>query len=102
MTVLVLLAALCSTAWATPRNFPANALRGVFTATVFPQVMINGQTMQLAPGAKIYNQQNMILMHTNLINSAVVVNYTLDNMGFVSRVWILTDEEAAITLPTRQ
>ena len=101
-TVLVLLAALCSTAWAVPRNFPANALRGVFTATMYPQVVINGQTRQLAPGAKIYSQQNTILMHTNLTSSAVVVNYTVDNMGFVNRVWILTNEEAAQTLPTQQ
>ena len=102
MTVLVLLAALCSVAWAAPRNFPPNALRGVFTATVYPQVMINGQTMQLSPGAKIYNQQNMIMMHTNLVNSSVIVNYTIDGMGFVDRVWILTDEEIALVLPTQQ
>ncbi|HEX7644440.1 MAG TPA: hypothetical protein VF472_19705 [Burkholderiaceae bacterium] len=102
VTLLVLLAALCSTAWAAPRNFPANTLRGTFTATVYPQVVINGKTMQLAPGAKIYSQQNTILMHTNLTGSALVVNYTVDNMGFVNRVWILTNEEAALTLPTQQ
>ena len=50
VTVLVLLAALCMTiesGWASPppRNFPANAMRGVLTATVYPQIVINGQTM---------------------------------------------------------
>ena len=102
VTVLVLLATLCGTAWATPRNFPVNALRGVFTATMYPQVVINGQTMQLAPGAKIYSQQNTILMHTSLTNSALIVNYTIDNMGFVNRVWVLTREEAALKLPSQQ
>jgi hypothetical protein len=105
VTVLVLLVTLylaMDSAWAAPRNFPANAMRGVFTATVYPQVTINGQAMQLAPGAKIFSQQNTILMHTNLVNSAVIVNYTLDAQGYVSRVWILTQEELALPPPQQQ
>ena len=107
MTVLVLLAALCMTAGAAlaspaPRTFPANAMRGVFTATVYPQVTINNQAMTLAPGAKIYSRQNTIVMHTTLVNTTLVVNYTLDFQGYVNRVWILTREEAELVLPTQQ
>ncbi len=100
VTVLVLLASLCMAigpAWAAPRPFPTNALRGVLTATIYPQVTINGQTMVLSPGAKIYSQQNTIVMHTTLINSAVIVNYTVDAQGYVDRVWILTNEELNAT-----
>ena len=102
VTMLVLLATFClsvHSAWAVPRNFPANTLRGVLTTTVFPQVTINGQAMQLAPGAKIYSQQNTILVHTNLTGSTVIVNYTVDAQGYVSRVWILTQEELALPPP---
>jgi len=105
MTVLVLLAALCmaaGSAWATPRTFPANAMRGVFTATVYPQVVINNQTATLAPGAKIYSRENTIVMHTTLVNKTLLVNYTLDVQGYVNRVWILTREEADLVLPTQQ
>lgn len=105
VTMLVLLATFClatNAAWAAPRNFPANTQRGVLTATVFPQVTINGQVMQMAPGAKIYSQQNTILMHTNLLGSTVIVNYTLDPMGYVSRIWILTQEELALPPPQQQ
>ena len=105
VTVLVLLAALCTaigSAWAAPRTFPANAMRGVLTATVYPQVVINGQTMVLAPGAKIYSKQNTIVIHTTLVNSEVLVNFTIDGQGYVNRVWILTREEAELLLPTQQ
>ncbi len=107
VTMLVLLAALCMTiesGWASPppRNFPANAMRGVLTATVYPQIVINGQTMVLAPGAKIYSRQNTIVMHSTLANTAVVVNYTIDAQGYVNRAWILTREEAELVLPTQQ
>ena len=103
VTALVLLAALGATpSWAMPRTFPANAMRAAFTATVYPQVVINGQTMQLAPGAKIYSQQNTIVMHTTLVNSSLIVNYTLDAQGYVNRVWILTNEELALPPPQPQ
>jgi hypothetical protein len=98
MGVLLLAAGLMisfASAWATPRNFPANAQRGVLTATVYPQILIDGQTRVLSPGAKIFGQQNTIVMHSTLVNSAVIVNYTIDNQGYVDRVWILTNEELA-------
>ncbi len=100
VTVLVLLAVLCmavESAWATPRPFPANAMRGVLTATTYPQVVINGQTMVLAPGAKIYSEKNMIVMHTTLVNREAIVNFTVDAQGYVNRVWILTYEELNAT-----
>ena len=96
VTVLFLILGLMasmSPAWATPRTFPANTMRGTLTAAVFPQVVINGNTMNLAPGAKIFNQQNLVVLHSALVNQTVIVNYTVDTLGYVNRVWVLTNEE---------
>ena len=82
-------------ALATPRNFPVTAKRGVLSAGVFPQVVIDGQAQTLAPGAKILGEQNTIIMPSNLMNKAFAVNYTVDRQGFIDRVWILTSEELA-------
>ena len=89
------LAVSLTSAWAAPRTFPANAQVGIIAATVYPQVTINGQTMVLAPGAKIYGKQNTIVMHSTLVNTTAVVKYTIDRMGYIDRAWILTDEELA-------
>jgi hypothetical protein len=89
----LLLAAVTFSALAVPRNFPANALRGVLTATNYPQVMIDGQTQTLAPGAKILSPKNTIVMHSTLTNGNYVVNYTVDRLGMIDKVWILTHEE---------
>jgi hypothetical protein len=80
-------------AMAAPRSFPANAKRGVLTADVFPQVVIDGQIQRLSPGAKIISQKNTIVMTSVLMNNAYTVNYTVDAQGFIDRIWILTDEE---------
>jgi hypothetical protein len=94
---LLLAIATCSVL-AVPRNFPTTAMRGVLTATMYPQVTINGQVLTLSPGAKIISQQNTIVMHSTLTNGNYVVNYTLDRFGMIDKVWILTPEEQAQTL----
>lgn len=91
----LLLAIATVTALATPRNFPAGAKRGVLTIATFPQVMIDGQVQTLSPGAKIISTQNTIMMHSNLMNNAYVVNYTIDRLGNIDKIWILTNEELA-------
>jgi len=84
-------------ALATPRVFPANVKRGVLSADVFPQVLINGQMQRLSPGAKIIGKQNTIILTSVLMNNAYTVNYTVDAQGFIDRIWILTDEELAVS-----
>lgn len=83
-------------AWAAPRTFPATAQCGTMVATVYPQVQIDGKTMLLSPGAKIFSRQNTIVMHSTLLNNALVVKYTIDAQGYIKEVWILTDEELAV------
>jgi len=78
------------------RNFPANALRGVISFGQPPEVLVNGQPTRLAPAARIRGLNNLIVMSGALIGQQqVVVNYTLDPLGLVRDVWILTDAEKA-------
>ncbi|MFA9216573.1 MAG: hypothetical protein ACEQSK_05655 [Sphingomonadaceae bacterium] len=99
---LAMLAALLTAALpahADVRPFPPNALRGKMTPGYFPDLRIDGKPRQLAAGARIFNQDNMIEMPASLRGSDIVVNYTVDAMGYIDRVWILTKEEAALTPP---
>jgi hypothetical protein len=81
------------------RRFPDIAQRGKFEVKQPPEVTINGKEMRLAPGARIYNTQNMILMSGSIAGQTQVVNYTTDTMGLVKDVWILTPEEQRIKAP---
>jgi hypothetical protein len=78
------------------RNFPQNALRGVITFGAPPQILLNGKSQQLAPGARIRGQNNMLQMSASLVDVKAVVNYTLDQAGVVKDVWILRTEEVAV------
>ena len=82
------------------RPFPANALRGKMTPGYFPDLTMDGKARQFAPSARIFNQDNMTEVPASLRGSDIVVNYTVDASGQINRVWILTKEEAAQTLPT--
>jgi len=78
------------------RNFPANALRGEISFGQPPEVLVNGQPMRLAPAARIRGLNNLLVMSGALMGQRkVVVNYTLDPLGLVQDVWILTDTERA-------
>ena len=92
--------ALATTLWCQPgaaqvqRNFPPTALRGELLVGTPPMVSLNGDASQLAPGARIRGQNNMLQMSGSLEGSRLVVNYTLDMSGQIYDVWILTPEEA--------
>ena len=60
---------------------------------VFPNIVLNGQVNRLAPGARIWNQQNLITMPASLYAQQFVVRYTLNNEKQIDRIWILRDEE---------
>jgi hypothetical protein len=86
-------------AFAFERPFPANILRGKFTPGFFPDITLDGKPRQLSPSARIFNQENMIEMPAALRGKDIVVNYTVDGMGYIDRIWILTAEEAAQKVP---
>ena len=76
------------------RTLPADAKRGEIRHVQDMLVEIDGKRMMLAPGAQIRNAQNLIIVPTALPPGAYV-KYVLDAQGMVSRVWILTRQEAA-------
>jgi len=85
-------------AWAqnvVQRGFPANALRGEIAFGQPPEVLLNGQPARLAPASRIRGTNNLLVMSGALVSKKAVVNYTLDPLGLVQDVWILTDAERA-------
>jgi hypothetical protein len=78
------------------RAFPQNALRGAIVIGVAPDILLNDQRAQLAPGARIRDQNNMMVVPGALAGNRYLVNYNVDTSGLVKDVWILRPEEAAI------
>jgi hypothetical protein len=91
------LSLLAASAFALDRPFPSIAKRGTFSMGAFPEIVLNGQARRMAPGGRVFNQDNLIQMPASVTGSNLVVNYTEDFQGNVDRVWILTAREAAQT-----
>ena len=77
------------------RQFPKNALRGSIVVGEPPTVALNGRETRFSPGARIRNPSNMIVLSGTLVGAKLLVHYTLDSMGQLGDVWILTPAEAA-------
>ncbi len=77
------------------RNFPASALRGEMTVLQPPEVLLNGRSARLAPGSRIRDENNLLVMSGALAQRKAVVHYTLDNAGLLLDVWLLTPAERA-------
>ncbi len=79
------------------RNFPVSAVRGTIAFNVPPEIMLDGKAERLSPGARIRDEQNMLVMSAALAGKAFTVNYRRENIGgMVSEVWLLTAEETAV------
>lgn len=104
LTVAFLVAAclaLASTAaLAQVRSFPPNILRGTLEIVQPPIAKMDSKEVRLAPAARIRNTRNMIVMSGALVGERLVVNYTRDSSGLVRDVWILTEDEAALKVPS--
>ena len=77
------------------RNFPATALRGEMLIGASSVVLLNGSPTRLAPGVRIRDEGNLILLSDMLQGRKLVVNYTTDLHGQPLDVWILTPAERA-------
>ena len=94
--VALLLAGLAGGAAAQVRRvFPQTALRGALVVTAPPEIALNDKPARLAPGARIRDTRNMVVLSGSLVGQRLLVHYTLDPFGLVHDVWILTPEEAA-------
>ncbi len=77
------------------RSFPMDSHVGNLTAFSFPQLTINGETMVLGAGGQIRDTNNLIIFPNNL-NKTGKIRYQQDGMGYVSRIWFLSPEEAGL------
>lgn len=77
------------------RSFPMDSHVGKLTAFSFPQLTINDETMVLGAGVQIRDTNNLIIFPNNL-NKTGKIRYQQDGMGYVSRIWFLSPEEASL------
>lgn len=84
--LLLVLACFAAGALAQAR-VPPEAKRGRLTTLMFPQVQIDGQLRQLAPGAKIFALNNLIVLPAT-VPPQTEVFYLLDGLGNVATVWL--------------
>lgn len=77
-----------------PRFFPENTAKG--TLVVFSPTTgeIDGKAVTIAPGVQIRDPYNMTIL-PGMIQEPVLVRYQIDVAGFVNKVWILSQLEAA-------
>jgi len=99
------LAFVCASAQtADPQRIPpisAKAQRGVLRVLAPPDVLMDGQPARLAPGARIRDRNNLMVVSGALLGQDLVVRYTRDTLGLVHEVWVLTANEAAAGMPAQ-
>jgi hypothetical protein len=76
------------------RILPQNAVLGELSATSYPYVTIGKNQFHLAPGTKIYDQNNRIILPVSMPTRAFVL-YKLDANGDLINMWLLTQDELA-------
>jgi hypothetical protein len=92
--LFVLLTALLAVpAAAQLRTIPQDAQLAEIRHVQADIIELNGRQVQLAPGARIRDASNRIIMPVALPAGALV-KYRLNDMGQVREVWLLTREEA--------
>lgn len=77
----------------------AKAQAGVLRVTAPPEALLDGKPARLAPGARIRDRNNMLVVSGTLIGQDLPVRYTLDMLGLVHEVWVLTAAEIAAGKP---
>src|SRR5664280_93267 len=76
------------------RNFPQNALRGAIVFGQAPEITLNGQPARLAPGTRIRDMNNMVIVPSGLLDARFLVHYTIDLYGLVKDCLLYTSDAA--------
>ncbi|MBE0612204.1 MAG: hypothetical protein IH604_00915 [Burkholderiales bacterium] len=101
LALLICVLLIPSAAFAQMRRIPDAALRGNVVHIQGAIVDIDGQQLRLSPGAQIRSRDNLFIVPMSLPPGAAV-KYTLDSLGQIHRIWVLTAEEAAAPDKNRQ
>src|SRR5687767_4067802 len=94
LTALILAAGVAWGQQARPVALPANATYGEMQAFRYPEAQIGKKVIRLAPGARVYDTQNLIIQPGSVPYQARVL-YRLDVQGQIAHMWLLTADEAA-------
>ena len=78
---------------------PANSHRGVIRHIAEMAVAVDDKRAQLAAGAQIRNQQNLIIVPMSIPPSGAWADFIVNTDGQISRVWLLTPAELAQPKP---
>jgi hypothetical protein len=78
---------------------PAEAQRGVIRHLKEMAVAVDERPVQLAPGAQIRNQQNLIIVPMSIPPGGAAADYILNADGTLFRAWLLTPQELARPKP---
>jgi aerobic-type carbon monoxide dehydrogenase small subunit (CoxS/CutS family) len=92
--ILAALALAAVAAQAQLRTIPADAKRGTLSHVQETIVLLDGKQARLSQGAQIRDQENRILVPTQLPKESKV-KYLPDAAGHLHRIWIMTPQEAA-------
>ena len=93
---VLFLAFAAGVAFGAPREYPPKARMADMYGIEFRTIHLADRSLNLAPGAQIRNQRNLIVQPIT-ITAPARIRYLLDRDGQVSRVWILTPEEALLS-----
>jgi hypothetical protein len=75
-------------------RLPPNAMPGDLRGSEYPYVKIVDKVLKLAPGARIFDTSNRIILGGSLPQQAKIF-YQLDLQGEVINLWLATPDEAA-------
>ena len=75
------------------RSAPKDVVLGRLTVTAPPEITLDGKPDRLAPGARIRDLNNMLVLSGGIAGKTLPVVYKRDSAGLVHEVWQLTDEE---------
>lgn len=78
------------------RNFPDAAQRGTLTINAASDATLNGRSIRMAPGMRLFSPQNTLVMAHSVLGQSFKVNYLIENStGMLLTAWILSEGEAA-------
>ena len=99
LVLLQALTAVTAFAQTRPVPIPEESRRGVIRHIKQMAVAVDDKVVQLAAGAQIRNQQNLIIVPTAIPPNGAWADYVLNQNGEIFRAWLLTPEELARPKP---
>lgn len=95
LAAVALCAAGLAAAQTLTREAPRDVVPGRLAVTLPPVATLDGEPVRLAPGARIRDTRNMLVLSGTLAGQDVPVVYRRDGAGLVHEVWLLTEAEYA-------